>query len=38
MINKIFDEEGDDETMSHVTQLFDEAFDKAEKEAKKEAK
>ena len=31
MINKIFDEEGDDETMSHVTQLFDEAFDKAEK-------
>ena len=31
LINKIFDEEGDDETMSHVTQLFDEAFDKAEK-------
>ena len=31
IINKIFDEEGDDETMSHVTQLFDEAFDKAEK-------
>ena len=30
-INKIFNEEGDDETMSHVTQLFDEAFDKAEK-------
>ena len=31
LINKIFNEEGDDETMSHVTQLFDEAFDKAEK-------
>ena len=31
MINKIFDEEGDDETMSHVTQLFDEAFDQAER-------
>ena len=30
-INKIFDEEGDDETMSHFTQLLDEAFDKAEK-------
>ena len=35
MINKIFDEEGDDETMSHVTQLFDEAFDKAEKRGEK---
>lgn len=31
LINKILNEEGDDETMSHVTQLFDEAFDKAEK-------
>ena len=37
MINKIFDEEGDDETMSHVTQLFDEALIKQKKEAKKEA-
>ena len=35
MINKIFNEEGDDETMSHVTQLFDEAFDKAEKRGEK---
>ena len=35
LINKIFDEEGDDETMSHVTQLFDEAFDKAEKRGEK---
>ena len=34
LINKIFDGEGDDETMSHVTQLFDEAFDKAEKRGK----
>ena len=34
MINKIFDEEGDDETMSHVTQLFDEAFDQAEERGK----
>ena len=24
-------QKGDDETMSHVTQLFDEAFDQAEK-------
>ena len=31
MINKIFDEEGDDETMSHATQLLDEAFDQAER-------
>ena len=31
LINKIFDEKGDDEPMSHVTQLLDEAFDKAEK-------
>ena len=31
LINKIFDERGDDEPMSHVTQLFDEAFDKAER-------
>ena len=38
MINKIFDEEGDDETMSHVTQLFDEAFDKAERRGKKRGK
>ena len=35
MINKIFNEEGDDETMSHVTQLFDETFDKAEKRGEK---
>ena len=35
MINKIFNEEGDDETMSHVTQLFDEAFDKAERRGEK---
>ena len=35
LINKIFDEEGDDETMSHVTQLFDEAFDKAERRGEK---
>lgn len=34
MINKIFDEEGDDEPMSHVTQLFDEAFDQAEERGK----
>ena len=34
LINKIFDEEGDDETMSHVTQLFDEAFDQAEERGK----
>ena len=38
LINKIFDEEGDDETMSHVTQLFDEAFDKAERRGKKRGK
>lgn len=38
MINKIFNEEGDDETMSHVTQLFDEAFDKAERRGKKRSK
>ena len=31
MINEIFDEKGDDETMSHFTQILDEAFDKAEK-------
>ena len=37
LINKIFNEEGDDETMSHVTQLFDEAFDKAEKRKQKES-
>ena len=35
LINKIFNEEGDDETMSHVTQLFDEAFDKAERRGEK---
>ena len=35
LINKIFDEEGDDVEMSHVTQLFDEAFDKAEKRGEK---
>ena len=35
LINKIFDEKGDDETMSHVTQLFDEAFDKAERRGEK---
>ena len=35
MINKIFDEEGDDETMSHVTQLLDEAFDQAERRGEK---
>ena len=35
LINKIFDGEGDDETMSHVTQLFDEAFDKAERRGEK---
>ena len=34
LINKIFNEEGDDETMSHVTQLFDEAFDQAEERGK----
>ena len=34
-INKIFDEEGDDETMSHFTQLLDEAFDKAERRGEK---
>ena len=38
LINKIFDGEGDDETMSHVTQLFDEAFDKAERRGKKRGK
>ena len=35
LINKIFDEEGDDVEMSHVTQIFDEAFDKAEKRGEK---
>ena len=35
LINKIFDEKGDDEPMSHVTQLFDEAFDKAERRGEK---
>ena len=35
MINKIFNEEGEEETMSHVTQLFDETFDKAEKRGEK---
>ena len=35
LINKIFDEEGDDETMSHFTQLLDEAFDKAERRGEK---
>ena len=38
LINKIFDEEGDDETMSHVTQLYDEAIDKAERRGKKRGK